>query len=106
MWTGLVFAGGVSERMGRDKALVPLAGRTLLDRAVAILREAGGEPLVLGPPRETPGMAGVRFLDEAADGSERQGPLLALQHGLRACATRVVVALACDRSEERRVGKE
>jgi len=96
MWTGLVFAGGVSERMGRDKALVPLAGRTLLDRAVAILREAGGEPLVLGPPRETPGMAGVRFLDEAADGSERQGPLLALQHGLRACATRVVVALACD----------
>src|SRR2546428_7617345 len=92
MWTGLVFAGGRSERMGRDKALVPLAGRTLLERAVATLREAGGSPLVLGPPRETPGIAGVRFVDEAAEGGQRLGPLLALRHGLRACATRVAVA--------------
>ena len=82
--------------MGRDKALVPLAGRTLLERAVATLREAGGAPLVLGPPRETPGIAGVRFVDEAAEGGKRLGPLLALRHGLRACATRVAVALACD----------
>ena len=82
--------------MGRDKALVPLAGRTLLERAVATLREAGGAPLVLGPPRETPGVAGVRFVDEEAEGGKRLGPLLALRHGLRACATRVAVALACD----------
>ena len=82
--------------MGRDKALVALAGRTLLERAVATLLEAGGAPLVLGPPRETPGIAGVRFLDEAAEGGERLGPLLALRDGLRACATRVAVALACD----------
>src|SRR2546425_10504819 len=74
MWTGLVFAGGRSERMGRDKALVPLAGRTLLERAVATLREAGGAPLVLGPPRETPGVAGVRFVDEEAEGGKRLGP--------------------------------
>src|SRR6266446_2968166 len=52
VWTGLVFAGGKSERMGRDKALVSIAGRTLLERAVATLREAGGTPLVLGAPRE------------------------------------------------------
>ena len=91
-----MFAGGSSERMGRDKALALLAGRTLLERAVATLREAGGTPLVLGTPREASGLDGVRFADEAADGGERLGPLLALRHGLRACATRVAVALACD----------
>jgi molybdenum cofactor guanylyltransferase len=96
VWTGLVFAGGSSERMGRDKALVRLAGRTLLERAVATIHEAGGTPLVLGARREASGLDGVRFADEAADGSDRLGPLLALRHGLRACGTRVAVALACD----------
>jgi len=82
--------------MGRDKALVRLGGRTLLERAVAAIREAGGAPLVLGPPREAPGLAGVRFADEAAEGGDRLGPLHALRHGLRACDTTVAVALACD----------
>src|SRR6185295_19591714 len=68
MWTGLVFAGGRSERMGRDKALLPLLGRTLLERAVAALREAGGTPLVLGPRREGIGFDRVRFIDETAEG--------------------------------------
>jgi molybdopterin-guanine dinucleotide biosynthesis protein A len=96
VWTGLVFAGGKSERMGRDKALVPIAGRTLLERAVATIREAGGAPLILGESRESAGLVGVRFADETAEGGERLGPLFALRHGLRACGTRVVVALACD----------
>jgi len=96
MWTGLVFAGGRSERMGRDKALLPLLGRTLLERAVAALREAGGAPLVLGPRREGIGFDRVRFIDETAEGGDRIGPLGALRHGLRACETTVAVALACD----------
>lgn len=35
---GLVLAGGRSERMGRDKAAIELAARSLLDRAVTNLR--------------------------------------------------------------------
>ncbi|HKB06810.1 MAG TPA: molybdenum cofactor guanylyltransferase [Candidatus Polarisedimenticolia bacterium] len=96
MWSGLVFAGGESRRMGRDKALLTIAGRTLLERAVATIREAGGAPLVLGPRREGAGLERVRFIDETADGGMRIGPLGALRHGLRACETRVAVALACD----------
>lgn len=38
---GLILAGGGSTRMGRDKALMALDGVTLLDRARAVLREAG-----------------------------------------------------------------
>src|SRR5882762_7478217 len=64
VWTGLVFAGGSSERMGRDKALVRLAGRTLLERAVATIHEAGGMPVVLGARREASGLDGVRFADD------------------------------------------
>jgi molybdopterin-guanine dinucleotide biosynthesis protein A len=82
--------------MGRDKALVRLAGRTLLERAVGTVRDAGGVPLILGAPRLAPGFEGVRYVDETVRGGERRGPLVALRHGLLECATRVAVALACD----------
>jgi molybdopterin-guanine dinucleotide biosynthesis protein A len=95
VWTGLVFAGGRSERMGRDKALLRIGGATLLERAVATVRSAGGRPVVLGPPR--PGdLEGVAFFDEAAEAGGRSGPLNALRHGLQICETRIALALACD----------
>jgi molybdenum cofactor guanylyltransferase len=92
----MVFAGGLSRRMKRDKALVPLGGRTLLERAVATVKEAGGEPMVLGAVREVPGLEGVRFEDETGSGGERLGPLHALRHGLKVTRARIVTALACD----------
>jgi molybdopterin-guanine dinucleotide biosynthesis protein A len=83
--------------MGRDKAMIPVAGRTLLERAVGTVREAGGAPLILGGARDDAfGLRGVRVEDEAAAGGARVGPLNALRHGLRVGGTRVVVALACD----------
>jgi molybdenum cofactor guanylyltransferase len=82
--------------MGRDKAMVLVAGRTLLERAVSTVRDAGGVPLVLGASREGAGLAGVRFEDEGGAGGARIGPLNALRHGLRVGGTRVVVVLACD----------
>ncbi len=40
---GIVLAGGLSSRMGRDKALVPWHGRTLLEHMRGLLRQAGAE---------------------------------------------------------------
>jgi CTP:molybdopterin cytidylyltransferase MocA len=44
---GLLLAGGAGRRMGRPKALVELAGRPLLLRALDALRGAGCTPLVV-----------------------------------------------------------
>lgn len=41
MILGLVLAGGLSSRMGRDKAALTIAGATLLQRAILALHEAG-----------------------------------------------------------------
>jgi len=44
---GYVLAGGKSSRMGRDKALLLLAGRPLIDHAVAKLREVCSDVFIL-----------------------------------------------------------
>jgi molybdopterin-guanine dinucleotide biosynthesis protein A len=96
MWTGLVLAGGRGRRMGQDKALLRLDDRTLLERAIDLVRAAGGEPVVVGPGRPELPLPGVRRLDETATGAPAAGPLPALRHGLRATGAPLVVALACD----------
>lgn len=47
---GFVVAGGLSRRMGRDKALLPWEGKTLLDHAIARLQEACGSVRLLSGP--------------------------------------------------------
>lgn len=42
-----VLAGGLSSRMGQDKALLTLHGSTLLDRAIALLQQSGAEQVMV-----------------------------------------------------------
>ena len=54
---GLILAGGRSERMGRDKALLEWRGSSLLDRARALLRAAGAGTIhVGGRPEQADGL--------------------------------------------------
>ena len=46
--TGFVLAGGQSSRMGRDKALIELGGRTLLERALETASGVAGEVRIVG----------------------------------------------------------
>ncbi len=48
--TGFVLAGGKSTRMGRDKAVLSLAGRTLLETALAAVRAVTEEVFIVGSP--------------------------------------------------------
>ncbi len=67
---GFVLAGGQSSRMGRGKALVPLAGRPLVEHALGILRDAGLTPAIAGGQ---PALAA--FAPLVPDHHAAQGPL-------------------------------
>lgn len=52
MILGLVLAGGRSSRMGQDKALLRIDGRTLLERTTEALREVGAGEVSISGARE------------------------------------------------------
>jgi molybdopterin-guanine dinucleotide biosynthesis protein A len=89
-------AGGRSERMNRDKALLPFGSTTLLDRAVARLGRVCGEVRILcGPERRYEEHAATVVLD-AIPGT---GPLGGLYSGLRSLRHGVGLFLAVDLPE-------
>lgn len=48
--SGFVLAGGLSTRMGRDKALLPYQGKTMLEQVAAVVHEVVGNVAVIGAP--------------------------------------------------------
>ena len=48
--SGFVLAGGGSTRMGRNKALLPFRGITLVEHIARIVREAAGSVTLIGDP--------------------------------------------------------
>jgi molybdopterin-guanine dinucleotide biosynthesis protein A len=86
-------AGGRSERIGRDKALVPLAGRPLIVHVLERAAPLGDEVLVTTNSPDAYAFLGVRL---AADERPGAGALAGLQTALRAARHEVVLVLACD----------
>lgn len=100
MLSGLILAGGRSERMGCDKARLVLPdGRTLLQRQADILREAGITNVLVsvafGSDCKLPGATLV------ADTQPDAGPLAGIAAGLRAAPAGMVLVLAVDMPEIR-----
>lgn len=50
-YIGVVLAGGLSSRMGRDKAMLSWQGRPLIERQIAVLREAGVDTVQISGER-------------------------------------------------------
>lgn len=98
---GVVLAGGRATRMDGDKAGAVLAGRTLLERAVEIVRAAGLEPRVCA--RASTVLPRVAGLDPGAiwrepwpaDGADAAHPLAGLAHAA-ATAGEPIVAIPVD----------
>jgi molybdopterin-guanine dinucleotide biosynthesis protein A len=88
---GFVLAGGESRRMGEDKALVHFAGRTLVEQAVGILRDAGLAVWIAGThqPLET-------FAPVVKDDKPGSGPLGGICAALEAMSARRAVFLPVD----------
>lgn len=91
MYDAIVLAGGGAARLGGvDKPQLRVGGRTLLDRAVAAVSDAG-RVVVVGP--EQPVAGEVTFCREDPPGG---GPVAAIAAGLPHTTADVVVVLAAD----------
>ena len=78
---GYVLAGGASRRMGSDKALLPLGGRTLIEHAAAAVREAAGNVTIIGSPERYRHL-GIQVLpDERPGFGPLGGVITALANG-------------------------
>lgn len=91
---GYVLAGGLSSRMGRDKALMEWDGATLLHRAYDLLASVCGAATVVGPAERYASLN----LPLIADLRCGCGPLGGLEAALTDCAGKAEWALvvACD----------
>jgi molybdenum cofactor guanylyltransferase len=92
----LVLAGGRSQRMGRDKAWLPVNGQPALLRVLAAGRDAAVDAMVVvgSPGRSLPPLPpAVVRVDDPAD-RLHEGPLSGLAAGLEQLAAQGV-ALAC-----------
>lgn len=91
VFAGFVLAGGQSSRMGRDKALVELAGRPLIVYALEALRGAGVSAQIAGARSELSAFAPV-----IPDREENFGPLSGVCSSLAATQDEFAVFLSVD----------
>jgi molybdopterin-guanine dinucleotide biosynthesis protein A len=87
-----VLAGGASRRMGTDKALMTLAGQTLLERALRGVANVADDVVVVGD-RTPYHRYGVPVVADEFPGA---GPLGGIATALRCARHEYVLVVACD----------
>ena len=73
--TGILLAAGASRRMGRDKLIISLGGRTVLRRSAEALLNGGVTDIIIAVSDAT------RQEAEALCAQYGLGPLMAARHG-------------------------
>lgn len=86
-----VLAGGLSTRMGADKAFVQLEGRTLLAHALALAKSVTSDVRIVGSPQKF-----AAFGEVVEDEFPRHGPLAGIHAALRASSSELNLMLAVD----------
>ncbi len=94
--TAVILAGGKGRRMdGKDKGLVDLAGRPLIEYVIeAIEPQVEGIILNANRNREQYAQFGLAVISDAL--SDFQGPLAGFASALKSATTRYIVTLPCD----------
>src|SRR5512135_1576898 len=91
--TGLILAGGRSRRMGQDKALMQLGGRSLIGRVIDALSPVCTRLIMV---TNTPDAYRSYGLTMVPDAYAEAGSLGGLFSGLAAMQTDLAIAVACD----------
>ena len=80
---GYVLAGGASSRFGRDKALVSLAGKSVLARMLEVLSQGGAREVIVIGTKAKYGQLGARCIKDKWPGEGPLGGIItALYHSL------------------------
>jgi molybdopterin-guanine dinucleotide biosynthesis protein A len=91
--SGIVLAGGKSERMGRDKALMLLEGKTLISRVLEVLARVCDELIIsTNNPRPYAHLP-ARVIPDVVAG---RGALGGIHAGLEAMRSEHALVVACD----------
>ncbi|GBF34209.1 molybdopterin-guanine dinucleotide biosynthesis protein MobA [Desulfocucumis palustris] len=91
--TGVVLAGGKSGRMGTDKAVLNIGGRSMLDRVMHELFRLFDQVLLVTGEADQRGYPGVRVIRDIYPGC---GPLGGIHAGLKAAGTPYIFVTGCD----------
>lgn len=94
--TALILAGGKSSRMGTDKALLCWQGIPLLERVCRAAIQSCSTVYVLTPWPEQYQHLFPENCHPLLEFTPGQGPLVALEQGLRQISTSWLLLLACD----------
>lgn len=89
--TAIIMAGGDSRRMGRDKATLPFADRTLIESVIATMQPLF-PAIIVSVRQPRPEIGWPQVCDMQADG----GPLVGLVTALGSIATPWAFVVACD----------
>ncbi len=95
MTSAVVLAGGMARRMGGEKPLRELRGKTLLQHAIDLVAPLAGEVFVASGIRDLPLPAGVVAVPDPP-GLEGRGPLSGILAGLEAGKGQRCLIVPCD----------
>jgi molybdopterin-guanine dinucleotide biosynthesis protein A len=90
--SGFVLAGGGSTRMGRNKALLPFHGMTLVEHIAGIVRQAAGSVTLIGDPGQL-GHLGLPVIPDQVAG---RGPAGGIETALTMTTTDWNLIAGCD----------
>lgn len=93
-WTGIILAGGLSSRMGTNKAMLELNGSLVLQHVTKAMRPGVSRIIVAAGPNVT--TYGAMGYDCVQDHYPGKGPLAGLHAALEASDTEWNLVCACD----------
>ncbi|MBM3788959.1 MAG: molybdenum cofactor guanylyltransferase [Acidobacteria bacterium] len=91
--TGAILAGGRSRRMGRDKALITVRGKPLIQLVVDCVREVTDEVFICSDERAKYSFLNLPVIEDVY---KVRGPLAGLHAALASGSRPLVLLLACD----------
>ena len=93
MLTLAILAGGKSQRMGRDKSLIPFLGEPLISRVIARLAGLASEVIIIAPKKEEFLSYGYKIYEDIIPG---RGSLGGLYTSLASATYGEVAVVGCD----------